>query len=49
MYLGALLIKFKYYYLQEPVSIMSKALMWQKVDPSDHLYVPEPKEEACKV
>ncbi|XP_026331440.1 uncharacterized protein LOC113238812 [Hyposmocoma kahamanoa] len=34
---------------KEPVSIRSKTLMWQKVDPSDHLYVPEPKEGACKV
>ncbi|XP_075984421.1 uncharacterized protein LOC142982034 [Anticarsia gemmatalis] len=31
-----------------PVAIKSKALNWQKVDPSDHLYIPGKHDEACK-
>ncbi|CAH2054691.1 unnamed protein product, partial [Iphiclides podalirius] len=30
---------------KEPVTIKSKALYWQKLDPSDHLYIPEQKGE----
>lgn len=32
---------------KEPVTIQSKLLHWQKVDPSDHLYTPD--KEACAV
>lgn len=30
-----------------PVTIKSKALHWQKVDPSDHLYIPAKHDAAC--
>ncbi|XP_023939438.1 uncharacterized protein LOC112046849 [Bicyclus anynana] len=32
---------------KEPVTIKSKFLQWQKLDPSDHLYIPEKQETAC--
>ncbi|CAG4955200.1 unnamed protein product [Parnassius apollo] len=33
---------------KEPVTIKSKALHWQKLDPSDQLYIVEKKEVACE-
>lgn len=32
---------------KEPVTIKSKFLQWQKLDPSDQLYIPENEEAAC--
>ncbi|KPJ17910.1 hypothetical protein RR48_07307 [Papilio machaon] len=32
---------------KEPVTIQSKALNWQKLDPSDHLYIPENKAQTA--
>lgn len=34
---------------KEPVTIKSKSLHWQKVGPSDHLYIPGKQGTACKV
>ncbi|CAK1593751.1 unnamed protein product [Parnassius mnemosyne] len=33
---------------KEPVTIKSKALHWQKLDPSDQLYIAEKKEVSCE-
>ncbi|XP_045779122.1 uncharacterized protein LOC123876805 [Maniola jurtina] len=32
---------------KEPVTIKSKFMHWQKLHPSDHLYIPESQETAC--
>ncbi|XP_039759874.1 uncharacterized protein LOC120633649 [Pararge aegeria] len=32
---------------KEPVTIKSKCLRWQKLDPSDHLYIPKKQDTAC--